>query len=176
MCIRDRAAVARTLRYDLGCDLFDFLAAIDWMPSPYGREMDAEVDNIVNEAEAFDPGPMMHGYTGGDTRFQLIARVWSTSELFGVTLKTDVGDDLTVDTWINTYPGANWHEREACEMYGVVFDGHPDLRNIYLPTEFEGFPGRKDFPLLARRVKPWPGIVDVETMPGDEDDAEGSDA
>jgi NADH-quinone oxidoreductase subunit C len=40
--------------------------------------------------------------------------------------------------------------------------GHPDLRKLYLPTEFEGHPLRKDFPLLARMVKPWPGIVDVE--------------
>ena len=44
--------------------------------------------------------------------------------------------------------------------------GNPDLRHIYLPTEFEGHPLRKDFPLLARVVKPWPGIVDVEPMPG----------
>ena len=52
-------------------------------------------------------------------------------------------------------------------MYGITFTGHPDLRHIYLPTEFEGHPLRKDFPLLARVVKPWPGIVDVEPMPGE---------
>ena len=50
-------------------------------------------------------------------------------------------------------------------MFGIGFNGHPDLRNLYLPTGFEGFPLRKDFPLLARMVKPWPGIVDVEPMP-----------
>ena len=50
-------------------------------------------------------------------------------------------------------------------MFGITFDGHPDLRHIYLPAEFEGHPLRKDFPLLARLVKPWPGIVDVEPMP-----------
>ena len=47
-------------------------------------------------------------------------------------------------------------------MYGVRFDGHPSLRHLYLPAEFEGHPLRKDFPLLARVVKPWPGLVDVE--------------
>ena len=52
-------------------------------------------------------------------------------------------------------------------MFGIDFAGHPDLRHIYLPTEFEGHPLRKDFPLLARIVKPWPGIVDVEPMPGE---------
>jgi NADH-quinone oxidoreductase subunit C len=46
---------------------------------------------------------------------------------------------------------------------------------MYLPIDFEGFPLRKDFPLLARMVKPWPGIVDVEPLPGG-DDNEGGDA
>ena len=63
------------------------------------------------------------------------------------------------------FAGANWHERECWEMFGITFDGHPGLRHLYLPGEFEGHPLRKDFPLLARLVKPWPGIVDVEPMP-----------
>ena len=84
----------------------------------------------------------------------------------GITLKVDVpDDDLRVDTWVPLYAGANWHEREAWEMFGVTFVGHPHLVNMYLPGDFEGNPMRKDFPLLARRVKPWPGIVDVEPMP-----------
>jgi NADH-quinone oxidoreductase subunit C len=52
-------------------------------------------------------------------------------------------------------------------MFGVAFDGHPSLRHLYLPSEFEGHPLRKDYPLLARIVKPWPGLVDVEAMPGE---------
>jgi NADH-quinone oxidoreductase subunit C len=60
-------------------------------------------------------------------------------------------------------------------MFGIDFTGHPALRNMYLPTGFEGYPLRKDFPLLARHVKPWPGIVDVEQMPtSDADAAEAS--
>src|SRR4029450_11204297 len=66
------------------------------------------------------------------------------------------------------------HERDCWEMFGLTFDGHPALRHLYLPGEFEGHPLRKDFPLLARLVKPWPGIVDVEPMPGGSDEpAEG---
>jgi NADH-quinone oxidoreductase subunit C len=65
-------------------------------------------------------------------------------------------------------------------MFGIGFDGHPDLRNLYLPGAFEGYPLRKDFPLLSRMVKPWPGIVDVEPMPGASDDegaaADGAEA
>jgi NADH-quinone oxidoreductase subunit C len=75
------------------------------------------------------------------------------------------------------YAGAAWHEREAHEMFGIEFTGNHDLRNLYLPSEFEGHPLRKEFPLLSRVVKPWPGIVDVEPMPGEDadDDAEGGD-
>jgi NADH-quinone oxidoreductase subunit C len=54
-------------------------------------------------------------------------------------------------------------------MFGVTFDGHPGLRHLYLPGGFEGHPLRKDFPLVARMVKPWPGIVDVEPMPESDD-------
>ena len=89
-------------------------------------------------------------------------------------LKTDLpDDDLHAESWVSVYPGADWHEREAWEMYGFVFDGHPSLRHLYLPSEFEGHPLRKDYPLLAREVKPWPGLVDVEPMPGEpaDDDA-----
>ena len=59
------------------------------------------------------------------------------------------------------------------EMFGIEFVNRSPLSHIYLPAEFEGHPLRKDFPLLARRVKPWPGIVDVEPMPGTDDGGEG---
>ena len=90
---------------------------------------------------------------------------------------SDVGDDNpSVDSWTPLFGGADWHERETWEMYGFDFAGHPGLRHMYLPGEFEGFPGRKDFPLLAREVKPWPGLVDVEPMPGGDDEpAEGEE-
>ena len=61
-------------------------------------------------------------------------------------------------------------------MFGVNFVGHPNLVHMYLPGDFEGHPMRKDFPLLARRVKPWPGIVDVEPMPGGDDEGDGDEA
>ncbi len=150
---------------------FNFLSAIDWLPSPFGRSMDSEVDKIVGavdgaEDEAGEEEEAGTGYAGGDTRFQMLARVNSLTTLLGVTVKADVpDDDLTVATWTGVYPGADWHEREMYEMYGISFAGHPGLRNLYLPGDFEGHPLRKDFPLLARIVKPWPGIVDVEPMP-----------
>ena len=165
-----RAGLA--VRDVVGCDYFCFLSAIDWMPSPYGR----------GEDDPTQPPPertteIVQGYTGGETRFQVIARVHSTKEHFGVTLKVDVPDDSpVVESWVQVYAGANWHERQCHELFGISFAGHPDLRNIYLPSGFEGFPLRKDFPLLARMVKPWPGIVDVEPLPGEPEETAEAEA
>lgn len=151
------------LRDKLGMNFFCFLSAIDWMPSPFGRGEDEP------GAEVERPTEIVQGYAGGDTRFQVFARVSSTTHHYGITIKADVGDDMVVPSWIPAYAGANWHERECHEMFGISFAGHPNLINMYLPTGFEGHPMRKDFPLLARMVKPWPGIVDVEPLPGEPD-------
>lgn len=150
------------LRDILGFNYFSFLSAIDWMPSPYGR----------GEDDPTEPPPVRDttirsGYAGGDTRMQVFARLVSLASRLGVTLKADVADDApSIESIATVFAGANWHEREAHEMFGIGFLGHPDLRNLYLPVDFEGYPLRKDFPLLARMIKPWPGIVDVEPLPG----------
>jgi NADH-quinone oxidoreductase subunit C len=162
--------VAETLVNDLGFNFFDFISVIDWLPSPYGREMAAEQDWMVDGAPEQETEEITRGYAGGATRFQLLARVARLENYIGVTLKADLADDNpSIASWTSVFPGAAWHEREAWEMFGVHFAGNRDLRHIYLPSEFEGHPMRKDFPLLARRVKPWPGIVDVEAMPGEDD-------
>jgi len=170
---------ANVLKSEMGFGFFNFLSAIDWKPSPFGRDMDSQVDLAMNPAdETTDVGdaPLETGYAGGDTRFQLFARVNDVTTARAVTIKCDLpDDDLTAPTWIPVYPGANWHEREAAEMFGIEFTGHPNLRKLYLPGEFEGYPMRKDFALLARRIKPWPGIVDVEQMPGEDEDGDASE-
>ncbi|NND73940.1 MAG: NADH-quinone oxidoreductase subunit C [Ilumatobacter sp.] len=155
-----------------GFTYFCFLSAIDWMPSPYGKgEDDPDAEPVEPDTE------IKQGVTGGETRLQLLARLTDLDRHVGVTIKADVPDDAAVmDSWSTLYAGANWHERECHEMFGIGFNGHPDLRNMYLPTDFEGYPLRKDFPLLARMVKPWPGIVDVEPMPADDEDDADADA
>jgi len=159
------------VRDHLGFRYFEYLSAIDWLPSPFG----------LSEDSPTDPRPepdteIVTGHAGGDTRFQVIARVHSLTQKLGVHLKVDLpDDDLSVATWLPVYAGVNWHEREVHEMFGIGFDGHPYLQHLYLPGEFEGNPLRKDFPLLARHVKPWPGIVDVEPMPASDDEAEATE-
>ena len=164
---RDRWVDVAEAARAMGYTFFDFLSAIDWMPSPFGRDMDAQEDRAADPAPAAEPAAIVTGYAGGDTRFQVFARVYSVRDGMGITFKTDLpDDDLSVATWSTVFAGANWHEREAREMFGITFVGHPNPVNMYLPTDFVGHPLRKDFPLLSRRVRPWPGIVDVEPMPG----------
>jgi NADH-quinone oxidoreductase subunit C len=161
---------AEACRTRLGFHFFDFLSAIDWMPSPWGRYEYSAVDDGI---APFDPdAPMETGVAGGDTRFQVMCRLANVRRRgephLNVLLKADLpDDDLRIDSLVRLYAGANWHERECWEMFGITFDGHPGLRHLYLPGGFEGHPLRKDFPLVARLVKPWPGIVDVEPMPGE---------
>src|SRR5207253_2861203 len=132
------------------------------------------VDGAVNGAVDGVVDGVVSGVAGGDTRFQVFARFYSTTRHVGLTLKADLDDDApTVESIHTVFRGADWHERETWEMYGFTFIGHPDLTHLYLPGEFEGFPLRKDYPLLAREVKPWPGLVDVELMPGEPAAAEG---
>lgn len=167
------ASTARTLRDDLGAKHFGFLSTIDWMPSPFGRYLETEADTLAKAREFVPPSEWTTGVAGGTTRFQIFARVTNLAEGWSVIVKADTSDDEnpTIETWTGVYAGADWHEREAWEMFGVTFTGHPGLRHMYLPGGFEGNPMRKDYPLLARLVKPWPGIVDVEPMPGESDDA-----
>lgn len=166
------ADAARALRDKAGMTYFCFLNCIDWLPSPFGK----------NEGDPEPPPPpatsaeLAHGVAGGETRFQVFARVERPGTGIGITLKTDVDDENpAAPTWTDVYAGADWHERETHEMYGVHFEGHGALLNIYLPGGFEGYPGRKDYPLLSRMVKPWPGLVDVEPMPGEPEEEEATE-
>ena len=161
---------AEVLRHQLGYDYFCFLSAVDWMPHTWPNPKIIEGEGAEDgEAAEEEPPPsteIQTGFAGGDTRFQVLARVYSTARHLGVFLKADLDDAAPeVETWSQVYRGADWHERETHEMYGVDFAGHPHLANMYLPGGFEGYPLRKDFPLLSREVKPWPGLVDVEQFP-----------
>jgi NADH-quinone oxidoreductase subunit C len=165
----DWRAAAEAAKGMLDCDYLSFVSGIDWMPAPKegGDEGGGDTSAPVQPTE------ISYGAAGSEGRFQVFARVQSTSRHWGLTLKADVDEQsLLVQSWVPVYPGADWHERECWEMFGVAFDGHPSLRRLYLPSDFEGHPLRKDYPLLAREVKPWPGLVDVEPMPGDDSPAE----
>ncbi len=167
---RDALAALR----DAGFVYFGFLSAIDWSDAPEGRYEDTPFDAPGVGQQEDDATGATSVQTvrraGGETRFQLLAQLHSPHRRAAVIVKADLATDdddtpAVVESIVDIFAGADWHEREVHEMFGIVFCGHPNLAHIYLPTEFEGHPLRKDFPLLARAVKPWPGVVDIEEIP-----------
>ncbi|MBX2992406.1 MAG: NADH-quinone oxidoreductase subunit C [Bacteroidetes bacterium] len=83
-------------------------------------------------------------------RFEVVYNIYSIKNSKYVRLKVLVDeDDCEVPTVTDIWPGANWHERETFDMIGVKFTGHPDLRRMYMPEEYEYHPLRKDFPLMG---------------------------
>lgn len=79
-------------------------------------------------------------------RFELVYCLYSYRWSSIVHLKTKLNhDNPVIDTISDLYVSAEWHEREAYDLMGIVFEGHPDLRRLLLPDDFEGYPLRKDF-------------------------------
>jgi NADH-quinone oxidoreductase subunit C len=95
------------------------------------------------------------GIRGGDPeapRFDVVVHLYSVAHKHRVRLYCGVNeDDAWVDTLVGVWAGADWFEREAYDLYGVRFKGHPDLRRILMYPEFVGHPLRKDYPKEKRQ-------------------------
>ncbi len=83
-------------------------------------------------------------------RFQVVYHLLSVSRNRRIRLKVGVGERELVDSVTEVWPTANWFEREAFDLFGIIFNHHPDLRRILTDYGFEGHPLRKDFPLTGR--------------------------
>jgi NADH-quinone oxidoreductase subunit C len=85
-----------------------------------------------------------------DVRFEVVYHLYSLKHRHMIRIKAEVPeDDCSIDSVVDIWAGANWHERECYDMYGVTFKGHPDLRRILLPEDWQGHPQRKDYPLKS---------------------------
>ncbi|HML06745.1 MAG TPA: NADH-quinone oxidoreductase subunit C [Xanthobacteraceae bacterium] len=84
-----------------------------------------------------------------EPRFDIVYHLLSPKHNVRVRVKTETDETTPVPSIIEVFPGANWFEREAYDLYGVVFSGHPDMRRILTDYGFEGHPLRKDFPLTG---------------------------
>ena len=90
-----------------------------------------------------------------EPRFELNYQLESISRRDRVCLRVRIsGNDPVVDSLVPVWPGANWQEREVFDLFGIRFTGHPDLRRILLPDDFEGYPLRRDFPVEGFRDVP----------------------
>jgi len=129
---------------------FSWLSAIDW-------SKETEVGDGVAEPDELDE------------RFEVMCRLSSVTDDKAIHFFATVPkDDPTIGSLTATIGGAEWHEREAHEMFGIMFEGNNNLVPLYLPDDFIGNPLLKSFPLIAREVKPWPGEVDVEGLVSDQ--------
>jgi len=152
---RDQWVDAATAARDEGLDFFSFLSAVDWAKEVAVGEPAADVDNL-------------------EERYEVLCRLSSSRNADAAIISTSLDkDDAWLESLVPVYTGAAWHEREASEMFGIDFRGHPNLIKLYLPQEFEGHPLRKSFALGAREAKPWPGTVDVEELPSTENTEAG---
>ena len=99
----------------------------------------------------------------GEEGMEVVTHLFSTTHDHNVRVKVRLpADEILLPTISDIYPTANWHERETTEMFGVTFEGHPLPVTLLLPEPFEGHPLRKDFPLISREAKPWPGAAEGE--------------
>jgi NADH-quinone oxidoreductase subunit C len=85
-------------------------------------------------------------------RFDVVYELYSISKNHRLRLKVRVGERESVPSLTSIWSTANWHEREVFDLFGVNFEGHPDLRRIVMPDDYEGHPLRKDFPLSREEV------------------------
>jgi NADH-quinone oxidoreductase subunit C len=138
-------------RDELGATFFDWLTGVDELESGY----------TIAAFVCAPAGRPPHSEGRTDTAIRRGQ---------GLMLKTLVPrDKAELPSATGVYRGANWHERETFEMFGVVFTGHPGLKPLLLPDGFEGHPLRKEFILASRVAKAWPGAKD----PGESDHDRG---
>ena len=133
-------------------------------------------------------------YPQRDERFEVVYNLLSLKHNQRIRVKVTTGENTPVESVTGIFSSANWYEREVWDLYGIFFDGHPDLRRILTDYGFEGHPLRKEFPLtgfvevrydeVLKRViyepvklqqefrnfdfvSPWEGMTNVQ-LPGDE--------
>ncbi len=111
-----------------------------------------EVALYCRDEEKFD---MLTDLTAVDwpkreKQFDVILNLYSFAKNERMRLKVWAGDGEKVPSVVSVWPAANWLEREAYDMFGIVFEGHPDLRRILLPEEWQGHPLRKDYDILKQ--------------------------
>lgn len=136
--------ICRILKQDFSFEQLMDLAGVDY--SRYGmsewKTTDATFTGFSRGTES------LNNQFIPETRFAVAYQLLSLKKNLRVRVKTFVGiDNPRVDSVIDIWPSANWYEREAFDLFGILFDGHPDLRRILTDYGFIGHPFRKDFPI-----------------------------
>ena len=106
---------------------------------------EAECDyNFLSDVTATDEG--------GEFRFEVVYQLFSQQKGARLRIKVRLHENETIPTASGVWPAANWAEREVWDMFGIKFEGHPDLRRILMDERWEGHPLRKDYPLRGYQI------------------------
>jgi NADH-quinone oxidoreductase subunit C len=137
---RDVGGAVTQLSYWLGD--WTAILSIDQLVAAarYLRDAPGARFNFLSDLTASDWPPR-------SKRFDVIYSLYSISLKHRVRLKVQAGDGDAVPTVTGVWPSANWLEREVFDLFGIRFEGHPDLRRILMPDDWQGYPQRKDYPL-----------------------------
>jgi NADH-quinone oxidoreductase subunit C len=107
--------------------------------------------NLLTDVTAVD-------YMGSEPRFMMVYNLYSIPNKDRLRIKAPVAEaDSTIDTVTTVWQTANWLEREAYDLFGITFTGHPDLRRILMTDDWVGHPLRKDYPLQGPDREPYKG-------------------
>ena len=154
----DWFATATALRDESGFDTLVDVSGVDYLG--YGAdEWDTDVssEGFSRGVEGKGPGRFVWGESPNgaaavpERRFAAVAHLLSVEHNLRVRLRTFAADDdlPVVSSLTSIWPGADWFEREAFDLFGIIFSGHPDLRRLLTDYGFVGHPFRKDFPLIG---------------------------
>jgi NADH-quinone oxidoreductase subunit C len=110
-------------------------------------------------------------YPGRRFRFEVVYNLYSLKYRHRIRIKALIPEeDPSIDSVVSIWSGANWHEREVCDMFGIVFNGHPDLRRILMPEDWEGYPLRKDYPLKGPEGWEYRGFEELKELHAHDDE------
>ena len=144
-------ALANGLKQENPAWVTNIVDALDEVTVYVPRENIVDICWFLKTRHQFDMLMDLNGNDLGaeeDPRFEVIYQLFSTKTYQRLRLKVLLSDEDThVQTVTTVWRTADWHERETWDMFGVIFDGHPDLRRILLPSDFDGHALRKDYPL-----------------------------
>jgi len=150
------SADVKALIGNFGDDILAVNAGIDCPEVTVARERIVDVCHHLKEHCGYDQLVDLCGVdmsehpSKGGCRFLVVYNLLSVEQNKRIRLKVGVNERELVDSVVEVWPTVNWFEREAFDMYGIIFNRHPDLRRILTDYGFEGHPLRKDFPVTGR--------------------------